>query len=282
MTHMQYEPEEYQYVRFNEQLLPGQFCKIRNLCLSRDQGLEIRGDSEDVNFLLQDQAKISSGISVTGTGDWFLLGETDGVDFRQYNLFVSNLSANVATFSVAYSCFDMTVEPGPAYAYPTSDLSSSTLWRCYQGGSYQGDGEVYYFRVHDEFPGWDDGSYINLQINAADNYVYFGYTTFYIPLQFTISSVKVYYRVKANSPAVIKSGIICGGTTYYSIDPGVSTTQTWTTYSYEYLENPSSQAPWVADDFNGNNYGGLGGFGLYVISGDDISISQCCVEVNYS
>jgi hypothetical protein len=280
MTFMHHSPEDYQFIRYAEQIAPGQVYEIRNICLDSTQFLEVSCDVGQLTFVVEDQTGGSSeGCTISGTSTWTAVKDRSSDNFRRYNLYVSNLGSEVGIFYVYYSCYDLIVDPGPTYGYPSEDTSVSTTWRCYQGGVYQGEGPPYYFRVHDEVPGYDDNSYIELQTNAAGQNVYFGFTTFYVSERFIIDSVKIYYRVKSNSPAEIRSGVICGGTTYDSIDPGVTVEQTWTTYSYQYFYNPQTGVNWTVGDFSGESAHALSGFGLDVISGSDIEISQCYLEV---
>jgi len=116
--------QEYQYIRYLERLSPGVIHTVIELNLDGDQIIQVRCDSEEVTFVLEDTEFIAGGISLTGPTDWTTIAEATSGTIRKCRIFASNHGETHAHFSVRYSCADS--YDGPSTTTTTTATTTTT------------------------------------------------------------------------------------------------------------------------------------------------------------
>jgi hypothetical protein len=125
--------QEYQYIRYIEKLPPGILHTVIELCISGSQTIEVRCDSQEINFVLEDNDEISKGARLTGPTDWTTIATSSYGVTRKCRLFVTNCGTNLATFSVRYSCAD---------AYDGTETTTTTTTQTSTTGTGTGSGPM--------------------------------------------------------------------------------------------------------------------------------------------
>jgi hypothetical protein len=271
--------QDYQYVRYQEVILPGQTYPLHGISISDTQIIEVKCDSAEIVFIAEDleNSTILKGLHENDSQGWVTLVDTDsGILVRRYRILVSNLGSSEGKFSLRYSCPDQ----GPVFTMmgaPSSDGTISGTWTV-TGGS----GSDYYAKLTDPAAEPDDDStYITGGSSGASS-LYLGFDPLGLSNGSSIRYVRVYYRVKSTGSSTVTSALNIGGSVYESVDPGNAATTLWTTYYYDYTTNPATGEPWTINDFNGVVESGLQEFGIVVDGNAEVSCTQCYIEVSYS
>jgi hypothetical protein len=113
---------EYQYVRCNELVEPGQTLIIENLCITDDQTIEVSCEGSDVTILSEGRTSTDAGIDISSASGWVILVDTDSAVFRKFRVWVTNRGVSNATFSLRCSCSDAYTGPSTT----TTTLSTTT------------------------------------------------------------------------------------------------------------------------------------------------------------
>lgn len=191
-----------------------------------------------------------------------------------------NENAIDVKFSDTCSNFNNWVITGTAQSQPrvpNEDSSSDGDWTRTPSGSPNN----YWSRIDETTP--DDANYITGTTNSG-GYRVFDFSDFSVPDGSEIIGLTIYYRAKLVSGSSpdnnLRAYIRVDGdyTSGPSVDPGTD----WTTYSYNFTENPETGDPWTADDINGDSGNSLERFGIRADHfNPDIQVSMVYAVVEY-